>query len=231
MALTRSVARHAAHIFSCNPPAIINKPVPRPRRFRLIYILALIFLYYNPAFPEVYKRVHKDGTIEYYNKKDPAPLRGGHLGSRYDAVIERLSAAYGVDPLLIKCMVKIESNFNPDAVSPAGAMGLMQIMQETADYYNLDNPFDPEKNIETGIRHLKSMLGFFKNDTLLALAAYHAGLGRVKKTGSMPPIKSTIDYVDRVMLLYTGSANYSGFAVKRLYKKVEQDGTILIYSR
>src|SRR4030065_212620 len=116
-------------------------------------------------------------------------------------------------------MVKIEPNFNPDAVSAAGAMGLMQIMQETADYYNLNNPFDPEKNIEAGIRHLKSLLGYFENDTGLALAAYHAALGRVKKTRSLPPIQSTIDYVDRVMFLYTGTANFSGYAVKRLYKK------------
>jgi len=190
-------------------------------------------LYCSPAFPLVYKRVHKDGTIEFYNKKDPTPVRGDgrNLGSKYDAVIEKLSAAHGVDPLLIKCMVKIESNFNPDAVSAAGAMGLMQIMQETADYYNLNNPFDPEKNIETGIRHFKSLLGNLENDTVLALAAYHAGLGRVKKTRSMPPIQSTIDYVDRVMFLYTGLTNYSGYAVKKLYKKVEQDGTILIYSR
>ncbi len=234
MVLTLNKGGNAYHICSSRGKrAGLLTLVSRSASVRLILIMALIFLHCVPAFSQVYKRIHKDGTIEFYNKKDPVPSKSitQSLNSKYNRIIEAQSASHGVDPLLIKCIVKVESNFNPDAVSRAGAMGLMQIMQETADYYNLDNPFNPEKNIEVGIRHFKSLLGCFENDTVLALAAYHAGLGRVKRAGSLPPIKSTIDYVDRVMHLYTGQEHYSGHAVKRLYKKIERDGTILIYSR
>ncbi len=132
--------------------------------------------------------------------------------------------------MLVKSIIKVESNFNPNAVSPAGAMGLMQIMQDTAGYYRLENPFDPERNIETGVRHLKSLLAFFENNVALSLAAYHAGLGRVKNR-KLPPIRATIDYVNRVMLLYTGKASYAETFVRRLYKRIERDGTIVIYSK
>jgi soluble lytic murein transglycosylase-like protein len=209
---------------------------PNSRSITVAIILSLLIaisIYCRPLFSQVYKRVHKDGTIEFYNKNDTTAAKSGRrtVESKYDRIIEKLSAKYGIDPFLIKCIIKIESNFNPDAVSVAGAMGLMQIMQDTADHYHLENPFDPEKNIETGIRHLKQLLTFFKNDLLLAVAAYHAGLSRVKKNMSLPPIQSTINYVDNVMRLYTGKSSYSEYAVKRLYKKIERDGTVLIYSR
>ena len=198
--------------------------------------MLLPLMYPFPAHGKVYKRIQRDGTVEYYNKNGTATnsrYKGNsNLASKFDECIEKLSSHHGVDPRLVKCIIKVESDFNPDAVSSAGAMGLMQIMQETADYYFLDNPFDPTKNIETGIRHFKSLLGYFKNDVPLSLAAYHAGIGRVKKRMSLPPIQSTIDYVNAVMRLYTGEKkDYSESAVKRLYKRIEHDGTIVIYSR
>ena len=86
--------------------------------------------------------------------------------------------------------------------------------------------------MDAGIRHLKSLLGYFKNDVPLSLAAYHAGIGRVKKRMALPPIQSTIDYVNTIMYLYTGEKkSYSETAVRRLYKRIESDGTIVIYSK
>ncbi|HPV42157.1 MAG TPA: lytic transglycosylase domain-containing protein [Spirochaetota bacterium] len=204
------------------------------------YVLLLSFLIFalssGDAGARIYKRVNPDGSIDFYNKNERSGGGGQRLNrnisSKFDGIIETLSEKHGVDPKLIKCIIRVESDFNPEAVSPAGAMGLMQLMKETADYYNLANPFDPEKNIDAGIRHFKSLQNYFRNDIPLALGAYHAGIGRVKKRMSLPPIQATIDYVNAIMSLYTGETrNYSEHAVRRLYKRVESDGTIVIYSR
>ena len=85
--------------------------------------------------------------------------------------------------------------------------------------------------MNAGTRHLKSLLDYFNDNVPLALAAYHAGLGRVKKNMKVPPIKSTIAYVDRVMYFYTGKNYSSDKKIKRLYKKINEDGMIEIYSR
>jgi len=188
------------------------------------------------AAARVYKRINQDGSIDYYNKNEGtgrAPSRlNRSLSSKFDSLIETVAEKHGVDPRLVKCIIRVESDFNPDAVSSAGAMGLMQIMQETADYYFLKEPFNPEKNVDAGVRHFKSLLNYFKNDVPLALGAYHAGIGRVKKRMSLPPIQATIDYVNAIMSLYTGeNKNYSEHAVRRLYKRIESDGTIVIYSK
>lgn len=193
-------------------------------------------LFPDTASARIYKRINPDGSIDYYNKEEKA-ARSVHainrsISSKFDGLIENLSERHGVDPRLIKCIIRVESDFNPDAVSSAGAMGLMQLMQETAEYYALKNPFDPEKNVDAGIRHFKSLMGYFKNDIPLALGAYHAGIGRVRKRMALPPIQATIDYVNAIMSLYTGEKkNYSEHAVRRLYKRIESDGTIVIYSK
>ncbi|MBN1497567.1 MAG: transglycosylase SLT domain-containing protein [Spirochaetes bacterium] len=199
-------------------------------------IAIMILLSCMSMHARIYQRTNPDGSIEYYNKKDhtrtPPSRADRGLSSKYDGMIERLSEKHGVDPRLVKCVIRVESDFNSEAVSPAGAMGLMQLMKETADYYSLRDPFDPEANVDTGIRHLKSLLSYFKNDVPLSLAAYHAGIGRVKKRMALPPIQATIDYVNLIMQLYTGEKkNYSEGAVKKLYRRVERDGTIVIYSK
>ncbi|MDY6968211.1 MAG: lytic transglycosylase domain-containing protein [Spirochaetota bacterium] len=175
-----------------------------------------------------------DGTVEYYSvdksKKDNTHKRTA-FKSTYNRLIKKISSQEGVETYLIQCIIKIESNFKADAVSKAGAMGLMQIMQETSRFYNIQDPLDPEENLRAGIKHFKSLLQYFKNDIPLALAAYHAGLGRVKKSLKIPSIKSTIDYVTKIMRLYNGqSINSIGPKVKRLYKRIERNGTIVIYN-
>lgn len=185
---------------------------------------------------KIYTRINTDGSIDYYNKNVSARQRprgaARGISSKYDSMIETIAEKHGVDPKLVKCIIRVESDFNPEAVSPAGAMGLMQLMKETADYYSLRDPFDPAANVDAGIRHLRSLLSYFNNDVPLSLAAYHAGIGRVKKRMSLPPIQATIDYVNVIMQLYTGETkSYSETAVRRLYRRVEQDGTIVIYSK
>lgn len=148
----------------------------------------------------------------------------------YDVYIEKYAAQRSLDPYLIKCIIKVESDFNPRAVSVAGAAGLMQLMQETAREYGVTDRADPDANIRAGTMHFGYLMRELKGDVPLSLAAYHAGYGRVKRAGGIPPIKSTIDYVNQVMRYYAGGGDFSS-AVKRLYRSVDKEGTIHISDR
>jgi len=129
---------------------------------------------------------------------------------KYDWMIEKYASKYNVDPFLIKCIIKVESDFNPNAVSVAGAGGLMQLMQGTAWMYGVIDRTDPEQNIRAGTAHISSLLKSVHGDVALALAAYHAGLGRVRKNMAVPRIRETIDYVNLIMFYYTGEKDYIG---------------------
>lgn len=118
----------------------------------------------------------------------------------YGEIISAVSEAHGVDPLLVRALIQVESNYKPSARSRKGAMGLMQLMPSTARTYNVRNPFDPRSNIEAGIKHLKSLIDRFgKNE--LALAAYNAGEGAVAKFKGIPPYRETRNYVSRILAL------------------------------
>ena len=101
---------------------------------------------------------------------------------------------------LVHALIQVESAYHSNARSPKGAMGLMQLMPSTARQYGVINLYDPKTNIETGIRHLKSLLNRF-SDLPLALAAYNAGEGAVERFGGIPPFKETRDYVSRILRL------------------------------
>ncbi len=120
--------------------------------------------------------------------------------SKYEDEIQISSEKYGVDPDLVKAVIKVESNFNPSAISSKNAMGIMQLVSETAKDYKVDDPFDPEDNIDGGVRVLRDLMGYFNNNLKLALAAYNAGKGAVIKYGfKIPPYIETINYVERVL--------------------------------
>jgi hypothetical protein len=122
------------------------------------------------------------------------PAQGG---SGLDTIIDKASSAYGVDPGLIKAVIKAESNFNPRAVSSAGAQGLMQLMPSTARGLGVTNSFDPEQNVMAGAKFLKQMLDRYDGNLNSALAAYNWGPGNLEKKGGSLP-SETREYMTRV---------------------------------
>ena len=123
-------------------------------------------------------------------------------GTPYAEFIAAASEAHGVDPLLVKALIQVESGYRPKARSPKGAVGLMQIMPATAREYKVRNPFDPKANIEAGVKHLKALLDRFGSErTELALAAYNAGPGAVERFNGIPPYRETRNYVSRILSL------------------------------
>lgn len=123
---------------------------------------------------------------------------------QYRSMIDDHASRHSLDPKLLEAVIKTESNFNSQAVSNKGAIGLMQLMPSTAYLMGVDNPRDPEQNIAGGSRYLRSMLERFNGDLTLALAAYNAGPVNVEKYGTVPPFAETQNYIRRIYSLYRG---------------------------
>ena len=124
--------------------------------------------------------------------------------SPYDAIIDRHAVAFGVDPVLVRAVIQVESDFDPQCVSNKGARGLMQLMPETARRYGVKDIFDVEQNIRGGISYLADLLEMFPDDVSRALAAYNAGEGAVLKYSGIPPYSETMTYVKRALTVYYG---------------------------
>lgn len=120
-------------------------------------------------------------------------------GTPYDEIIASMAEAHGVDPLLVRALIQVESGYRPKARSPKGAMGLMQLMPSTAREYKVRNPYDPKSNISAGVKHLRSLIDRWGVE--LALAAYNAGEGAVIKFNGIPPYRETRNYVTRILAL------------------------------
>jgi soluble lytic murein transglycosylase-like protein len=120
----------------------------------------------------------------------------------FDPIIEKYSTEHQVDPSLIRSIIAQESGFNPKAVSPKGARGLMQLMPSTAASLGVKNSFDPEQNIQGGIKHFRFLLNSFDNNLELSLAAFNAGQNLVQRLGRVPAIKETKEYVQSITARY-----------------------------
>lgn len=160
-----------------------------------------------------------DGGVVMFNSIGSGWKVGGksptdaYLLSRRDAAtafdesIRRHAEHNRVDPRLVKSVMLVESNFNPRALSPKGARGLMQLMPGTAKRYGVQNSWDPHENIRGGTAYLSDLLGMFDGDVVRTLAAYNAGEGAVQRFRGVPPYRETQEYVRRAMLVYGESAS------------------------
>ncbi len=145
-------------------------------------------------------RNHYPGYVPPPGLADPAKELPKNLP--YREIIGKYCQKYSMDCKLVAALIKVESNFNPSAVSPKGAQGLMQLMPETQREEGVINPFDPEQNIRGGVHYLRHLLDAFQGDLELTLAAYNAGIGRVQANRAVPPIPETQLYVSRILALY-----------------------------
>jgi soluble lytic murein transglycosylase-like protein len=216
----------------------------------IIILIISLLLSSGLAYGDIYQFNSPDGSISFTNvptekggrivykepkiKSNLKAVRTNINKEAFDAIATEKASKYSLDPDLVKAVIKAESNWNPHAVSPKGARGLMQLMPATANELGVYNSFDPEDNIDGGSRYLRHLLEKFNGDLRLALAAYNAGPARVEKNNSIPAIPETVQYVRRVMSLYTGlpTLSYSNTLaggkkeITQIKKYQLEDGTI-----
>lgn len=220
----------------------------------ILIVCGLIFVAFSFSYADVYQYVAEDGVVCYtdlpFGKKAEIVIREKVKSTPslqqsdrteyqdttyYHSIVREKATKYNVDPLLVKAVIKTESNWNERAVSRKGAMGLMQLMPSTANDMNVRNPFNPEENIEGGVKYLSYLLERFNGDLTLALSAYNAGPKWVEKFGVIPPITETKQYVNKVLSLYNSKAGYSvttadtekGKRPEPIYKVSLKDGSVL----
>lgn len=172
---------------------------------------AALFIYQMPGGTRIitdHALVGKEYKL--VRKSESARGMGGMVSERrvlsavldpttYDRLIRRTAAAHHVEVALVKAVMHAESGFNPNAVSPKGASGLMQLMPETAERYGVEDIFDPVQNVQGGVRYLKDLMVMFKDNHRLVVAAYNAGENAVRRHNGIPPYDETRDYVRKVM--------------------------------
>jgi len=189
----------------------------------------------------LYRRVDEDGVTHFTNAPtDPGFKRVGTMSgtaqgwlrlpdavrTRYGEEIREIAARHGVNADLVEAVIRVESAFNPRAVSNKGAQGLMQLMPRTASALGVRNVFDPYQNIDGGVRHLRYLLDRYPGNVSLALAAYNAGEKAVEYHRGIPPYAETTQYVQRILgqsPAVAGSGTGSA-----LYRYIERDGTVTI---
>jgi soluble lytic murein transglycosylase-like protein len=179
---------------------------PLGTRKRLVALASAALVALAPATPsaaEIFTLVQPDGSLLITDQPPLPPATAVAVVARAEHPIDTIARRHGVDPLLVRAVIRVESNFDPRAVSPKGAAGLMQLMPETAMRYGVDNRFDPAQNVDGGVRYLRDLMAMFDGNLSLALAAYNAGEGAVLKYGRrIPPYPETQQYVVWVRSFY-----------------------------
>jgi soluble lytic murein transglycosylase-like protein len=175
--------------------------------------LGVLLLAVVPAHADIYRYTDENGVMHITNlptspdyklwiKERRVIIKAGIDMTKYGPLIQKAADKYKVDYSLVKAVIKAESNFNHKAVSPKGAQGLMQLMPKTASTLQVKDSFEPESNIEGGVKYLSYLMNVYSGHLPLALAAYNAGEKAVAKYGGIPPYAETKGYVKRVMALY-----------------------------
>ncbi len=198
------------------------KPVPPPN--------AASMRAARSAAAEVSQYISRESNQSANAKIVAANFRGtAATAVDIDSAIAQAAARHNVDPNLVRAVVKVESNFNPNAVSRKGAMGLMQLMPSTARQLNVKNPFDPEQNVDAGVRHLKQLLESYGGNVKLTLAAYNAGAGAVARSSGVPRYAETQNYVRRITNLYYGGATFTPGEGSHDPVRVQRDARGVLY--
>lgn len=187
--------------------------------FFFLAVLMWMSVLSAPVHANIYMYVDENGVMHFTNAPTSARYKlfmrgqsdvGNYYSSdKFDHYIALAAETYGVSFPLVKAVIKVESNFNPRAVSPKGAQGLMQIMPDTARILKVYDPFDPWENIMGGTRYLRMLLDRFDGKLKLALAGYNAGPLNVEQYKGVPPFRETQNYVDRVIKYYRHMKNNS----------------------
>ncbi len=138
-------------------------------------------------------------------------------------LVRQISMEHGLDPKLVDALVRVESDYDPRAVSRKGAMGLMQLMPATAKRLDVDDPFDPEENVRGGVREFSRLLERYSGNLQFALAAYNAGEGAVAKYRGVPPYRETRSYVSKILTIYTGRPYKLATTYRRRPVRMTQD--------
>jgi soluble lytic murein transglycosylase len=171
-------------------------------------------LWFTPVlYADVYVYKDKNGVMTFTNvpthtgfrrvlRESGSPRGAATMRAAYDSLIRTISGRHSVDADLIRAVIKTESDFNAAARSNKGAMGLMQLMPDTARLLNVVDAFDPGENVEGGVRHLRMLLDRYQGNLELSLAAYNAGSAAVEKHQGIPPFAETQEYVRRVLRFY-----------------------------
>ena len=168
-----------------------------------------------PVDADVYMYKDKQGVLTFTNVPNhngytrvlrdsgvPVTATSGAIQGEFDELIRSASGRYNVDADLIRAVIKTESDFRSNARSNKGAMGLMQLMPDTARLHNVSDAYNPDENVDGGVRHLRMLLERYQGNLELSLAAYNAGAGAVERHGGIPPFNETREYVRKVLRFY-----------------------------